>query len=280
MNKKIRLELLMIIVGSFIFSVAINIFVIPNNFGEGGITGTTIILYYLYEWSPGLVSFILNGLLIAVGYKFLDKKTTIYTIIAVIAISLFLHFTENWTIQSNQDILNALFGGVIVGVGLGLILRSGGTIAGSTILAKITQKYLGWSVSYGLLFFDLVVVFCSYFIIGMEKLMFTILMLYIATKVMDFIIEGLNTKKAVTIITKNPDEIAKQVNEQINRGVTVFNGYGFYTKNSKEILYVIINKQQLVELKNIIKSIDQTAFVTIHDVRDVFGKGFVDINKN
>ncbi|WP_346235293.1 YitT family protein [Lysinibacillus telephonicus] len=280
MNKKIRLELLMIIVGSFIFSVAINIFVIPNNFGEGGVTGTTIILYYLYEWSPGLVSFILNGLLIAVGYKFLDKKTTIYTIIAVIAISLFLHFTENWTIQSNQDILNALFGGVIVGVGLGLILRSGGTIAGSTILAKITQKYLGWSVSYGLLFFDLVVVFCSYFIIGMEKLMFTILMLYIATKVMDFIIEGLNTKKAVTIITKNPDEIAKQVNEQINRGVTVFNGYGFYTKNSKEILYVIINKQQLVELKNIIKSIDQTAFVTIHDVRDVFGKGFVDINKN
>lgn len=280
MNKKIRLEILLIIVGSFIFSLAINIFVIPNNFGEGGVTGTTIILYYLYEWSPGLVSFILNGLLIVIGYKFLDKKTTIYTIIAVIAISIFLHFTENWTIQSNQDILNALFGGAIIGVGLGLILRSGGTIAGSTILAKITQKYLGWSVSYGLLFFDLVVVFCSYFIIGIEKLMFTILMLYIATKVMDFIIEGLNTKKAVTIITKNPDEIAKQVNEQINRGVTVFNGYGFYTKNSKEILYVIINKQQLVELKNIIKSIDQSAFVTIHDVRDVFGKGFVDINKN
>ncbi len=280
MNKKIALEILIIIVGSFIFSLAVNIFVIPNNFGEGGVTGMTIILYYLYEWSPGLVSFILNGILIAVGYKFLDKKTTIYTIIAVVAISLSLHFTESWTIQSNQDILNALFGGAIVGVGIGLILRAGGTIAGSTILAKITQKYLGWSVSYGLLFFDLIVVFCSYFIIGIEKLMFTILMLYIATKVMDFIIEGLNTKKAVTIITSNPDEIAKQVNEQMNRGVTVYNGYGFYTKKSKEILYVIINKQELVELKNIIKSIDSTAFVTIHDVRDVFGKGFVDINKN
>ena len=278
--KKTSLDVLIIIIGAFIFALAINLFVIPNDLGEGGVTGITIILFYLFQWSPGLVSFIMNAFLLIVGYKFLSRITTIYTIIAVTFHSLFLHLTENWNVSSDEIVINAIFGGVFAGVGIGLIIRVGGTTAGSTILARITNKYLGWSISYGLLFFDIIVAVSSYFIIGAEGLMLTILMLYIGTKVMEFIIEGVNPKKAITIISKEADLIAKQVTVKMDRGVTVFDGHGYYTKDAKEILYIVISKQEVVKLKRIVQSTDSQAFIAIHDVRDVFGEGFVDISKS
>ncbi|MFJ7935591.1 YitT family protein [Sporosarcina sp. NPDC096371] len=278
--KKRVVDLLFLIAGSFIFALAVNVFVIPNALGEGGVTGLTIIAYYLFEWSPGLVNLILNSLLLIVGYNFLSKNTTIYTIIAVLFNSLFLHITSDWRIASDEIIVNTIFGGVFAGIGIGLIIRVGGTTAGSTILASMTHKYLGWSISYGLLFFDLIVAFSSYFIIGAEKLMLTILMLYIGTKVMEYIIEGFNTKKAVTIISKNPDAIAQQVNEIMDRGVTVYSGHGYYSKEKKEILYIVISSPEIIRLKKIVKVADPDAFVAIHDVRDVFGEGFMEIAKS
>jgi len=278
--KKTFIDIIFIIIGALLFALGVNLYIIPNELGEGGVTGITIIAYYLYKWSPGLVNLVLNAILLVVGYKFLSKTTTVYTVIAVVLNSLFLHLTEGWTIASDEIIVNAIFGGVFVGVGIGLIIRVGGTTAGTTILARITNKYFGWSISYGLLFFDLIVVFSSYFIIGPEKLMLTIMMLYIATKVMEFIIEGLNSKKAVTIISTEPDKIAQQVNELMHRGVTVFNGSGYYTKTDKDILYIVISSQEIVKLKKIVKEVDKNAFVAIHDVRDVFGEGFGEISKS
>ncbi|MBQ6447906.1 YitT family protein [Cytobacillus oceanisediminis] len=277
--KKYGKDILVIIFGSFLFALAVNLFVIPNDLGEGGVTGVAIIAYYLFKWSPGIVNFTLNSILLIIGYKFLSKQMIVYTIIAVFFNSLFLHLTESWTIYSDELFVNVIFGGVFAGVGIGLIIRVGGTTAGSTILAKLTNKYLGWSISYGLLFFDLLVVFASFFLIKAEGVMLTIIMLYVGTKVMEFVIEGVNPKKAVTIISSHPTEIADQVNEQLNRGVTVLSGHGYYTKDEKEILYIIINKQEVVKLKKIVKQTDENAFITIHDVRDVFGEGFIHLSK-
>ncbi|RKP51498.1 YitT family protein [Cohnella endophytica] len=277
--KKRILDIVFIIFGTLLFALAVNLFIIPNDFGEGGVTGITIIFYYLFQWSPGLVSLILNSLLLVVGYKFLDKSTTVYTIIAVVFHSLFLYLTHDLHIESDELIVNAIFGGVFTGVGIGMIIRVGGTTAGSTIIARIINKYLDWNVSYALLFVDLIVVFASYFIIGAQSVMLTIVMLYIATKVMDFIIEGVNPKKAVTIISKEQNRIAEQVNSIMERGVTVIYGRGYYSNSPKELLYIVISKQELSMLKKIVKSIDKEAFITIHDVRDVFGEGFVDISK-
>ncbi|WP_433595631.1 YitT family protein [Lysinibacillus xylanilyticus] len=277
--KKFIMDFLMIAIGALLFALAVNLFVIPNDLGEGGVTGLTIIAYYLFGWSPSIVSFLLNAALLVVGYKFLSRQTTIYTIIAVSLNSLFLHLTESWSISSNEIIVNAIFGGVFAGIGIGLIIRVGGTTAGSTILARMTNKYLGWSISYGLLFFDLIVAFSSYFIIGAEALMLTVIMLYVGTKVMEFVIEGVNPKKAVTIISKKPEEIASHVNGFMNRGVTVLSGHGYYTKEQKEILYIVISKQEVVKLKKIVKEIDTDAFIAIHDVRDVFGHGFIELSK-
>ncbi|MGG0888590.1 YitT family protein [Cytobacillus horneckiae] len=277
--KKYIWDISLIIIGSFIFALAINLFVIPSELSEGGVTGLTIIFYYLFQWSPGLVSFILNSVLLVVGYKFLSKFTVVYTIIAIIAHSLSLHLTAGWTITSDEILVNAIFGGILSGAGIGLIIKVGGTTAGSTILAKMTNKYLGWSISYSLLFFDILVVLGSYFIIGAEKLMITLIMLYVGTKVMELIVEGVNPKKAVTIISKESDSIAQQINKYMDRGVTIMNGQGYYTKQAKEVLYIVISKQEVVKLKKIVETTDKTAFVAIHDVRDVFGEGFHDISK-
>ncbi|MED3963197.1 YitT family protein [Niallia taxi] len=275
--KKYSVDILLLALGSLLFAIAVNVFVIPNDLGEGGVTGLTIISYYLFEWSPSIVSFLLNAVLIVLGLKFLSKQTAIYTIIAVCFNSLFLHVTESWSIPSEEIIVHALFGGVLTGVGIGLIIRVGGTTAGSTILAKIIHKYLGWSVSYSLLILDLIVVFLSYFIIGIEGVMLTIVMLYVATKTMEFILEGANRQKAVTIISAYSKEIAFEVSTRMERGITVISGHGYYTKENKEVLYIVINNQEIIKLKKIIKQIDNEAFITIHDVRDVFGEGFSSI---
>ena len=272
--KKYSVDILLLALGSLLFAIAVNVFVIPNDLGEGGVTGLTIISYYLFEWSPSIVSFLLNAVLIVLGLKFLSKQTAIYTIIAVCFNSLFLHVTESWSIPSEEIIVHALFGGVLTGIGIGSIIRVGGTTAGSTILAKIIHKYLGWSVSYSLLILDLIVVFLSYFIIGIEGVMLTIVMLYVATKTMEFILEGANRQKAVTIISAYSKEIAFEVSTRMERGITVISGHGYYTKENKEVLYIVINNQEIIKLKKIIKQIDNEAFITIHDVRDVFGEGF------
>ncbi|GBG05627.1 membrane protein [Paenibacillus agaridevorans] len=277
--KKLSRDLLILMLGSFLFALAVNVFIIPNELGEGGVTGVTIILYYLFQWSPGLMNLIINALLLLFGYRFLDRQLIVYTIIAVLFNSLFLHLTRDWSIASNEMIVNAIFGGVLTGIGIGIIIQVGGSTAGTTILARIANKYLDWNISYALLFFDLIVVFSSYFIIGAERLMLTIIMLYVATKVMDFIIEGLNPKKAVTIISIHQDQIAERVTLEMDRGVTVLQGKGYYSKEAKEVLYIVITKQELPNLKKIVKATDEDAFLTIHDVRDVFGEGFMKLSK-
>ncbi len=278
--KKTGLDLLVIAIGAFAFALGINVFVIPHELGEGGVVGVTIILYYLFQWSPGWSSLIINMALLAIGYRLLPKKTVVYTLVAVALHSLFLHLTEGWQVASNDLMVNAIFGGAMIGFGIGLIIRRDGTTAGTVIIARLMNKFWGWNISYALLVCDVLVAACSYFIIGAEKLMFTIIMLVVATKIIDLVTTGLNPQKSVTIISKHKDEIARQVNALMDRGVTVVNGQGYYTQSSVDILYVVVSKKELAMLKNIVKATDRDAFLTIHNLQDVFGKGFVDLQRS
>lgn len=275
MKNRILRDMILILAGSFIFATGVNAFIISANLGEGGVTGVSLILLYAFDISPAWSTFILNAILIALGYKFLSKRSTVYTIIAVIAISVFLGLTDSWIVHTNEILINTIFGGFMVGLGIGLIVLSGGTTAGTTILARIAHKYLDVNTSYALLFFDLIVVMFSLTVMPLEKALLTVISLYVGTKVMDFVIEGLNPKKAVTIISQNPDQIAKMIDEQIGRGCTILNGRGYYSKKDTDVLYVVIAKTQLSRTKRMIRKFDENAFVVVHDVRDVLGNGFL-----
>ena len=274
LNKNIK-NILLVILGSFIFSAGVNAFVISGNLGEGGVTGIAIVLYYAFHISPALTNFVANAILIVIGYKFLSKKSTILTIIATVLISVFLSLTESWHVETGNVIINAVFGGTSVGLGIGIIVLAGGTTAGTTILARIANKYLDVSTAYALLFFDLIVVAISLTVLPLSKALVTVISLYIGTKVMDYVIEGLNTKKAMTIISSKPEEVAKAIDEQVGRGLTILNGHGYYSREEKDVLYVVVAKTQVTRAKRIIKKIDKNAFLVIHDVRDVYGHGFL-----
>ena len=274
MNKTIR-DIILVMIGSFIFSAGINAFVISGNLGEGGVTGIAIVLYYAFHISPGITNFVLNAILIIVGYKYLSKRSTYLTIFATVLMSLFLGLTETWHVETGNVVINAVFGGTCVGLGIGIIVLAGGTTAGTVILARIVNKYLDISTPYALLFFDLIVVLISLTEIPLVKCLVTVMSLYIGTKVMEFVIEGLNTKKAMTIISSRPNEVAKAIDQQVGRGLTILNGHGYYTREEKDVLYVVISKTQVSRAKRIIKNIDENAFLVIHDVRDVYGNGFL-----
>ncbi|HDD0755101.1 TPA: YitT family protein [Staphylococcus aureus] len=274
MNKTVK-DLILVVLGSFIFAAGVNAFIISGNLGEGGVTGLAIILYYAFHISPAITNFLVNAVLIAIGYKFLSKRSMYLTILVTILISIFLSLTESWQVETGNSIVNAIFGGVSVGLGIGVIILAGGTTAGTTILARIATKYLDVSTPYALLFFDMIVVAISLTVIPLDKVLVTVISLYIGTKVMEYVIKGLNTKKAMTIISTNPDKLAKAIDEQIGRGLTILNGHGYYTREEKDVLYVVISKTQVSKAKRLIKQIDKDAFLVIHDVRDVYGNGFL-----
>ncbi|EQC1983235.1 TPA: YitT family protein [Listeria innocua] len=274
MKNKTGWNIAKIIVGALIFSLAVNVFAIPNNLGEGGVTGLTMMLYYLLGWTPAITTFIFNGILLVIGYKFLDRMTIVWTIVAISFTSLFLHFSEPLAFVASQSIVAAIFAGLMMGIGMGLIMNGGGTTAGSAILAKIANKYLGWNTSYALLFFDLIVVIPSVFVIGFENMLFTVVSLYISTKVLDFILEGYNPKKSVTIISDYYEEIAIEIDANLERGITLFNGQGFYMRQDKKILYIVISRDQLLPLTKIVNKYDEKAFFIINDVQSVVGEGF------
>jgi uncharacterized membrane-anchored protein YitT (DUF2179 family) len=265
----------LILIGAFLFAVGVNYFTIPNTLSEGGILGITIVTHYLFHWSPGVVNFVLNAALLVIGYKFFEKRTMVYTIISIAASSGFLFLTEDIGKQLTEDtFLAAIFAGLLVGVGLGLIFRTGGTSGGSTILARLTNQWLGWSIGKGMLIFDIVVVVGSVFIIGVEKTMYTLLVVFVGAKAIDFIVEGLDEKVAVLIISHSPEMVLDNITSKMSRGITVLEGRGGFSGQNKDVLYLVINKQEIVQLKSVINSIDKNAYVTVHNVHEMMGKGY------
>jgi uncharacterized membrane-anchored protein YitT (DUF2179 family) len=268
-------ECLYILFGGLIFSVGINYFTIPNMLSEGGIIGLTVIAHYLFDLSPGMVNFVLNTLLVLVGYKFLEKRAIIYTLFSIFSCSLFMYITEETGKKITDDpLLAAIFAGLLVGGGLGIIFRAGGTSGGTTILAKLANQFLGWSMGKGILLIDIIVVAGSVFIIGLVKAMYTLIAVYIGAKVIDFIVDGLEEKVAVFIISNSPQLVLHRVTNKMSRGITVLEGRGGYTGDNKEVLYIVISRQEVVRLKNMISEIDENAYVTVHQVQEVVGKGY------
>lgn len=266
--------MMLIIIGSFLYATSVNVFTVPNDLAEGGLTGFSLILFYLTKIEPSYTIFICNIVIIAIGYKFLDKKTLNYTLVANGIISVLLLVVTKWEFIPETTLLAPIGSGIFMGAGIGLIMLGHGTTAGSDILAKIMQKYLGINIPTSLLLIDIFIVLPSVFIIGTENVFLTLVNLYIQTKMIDFVLEGLNPRKSIFIISEKYDAIAKQIETQIGRGITLLDGSGHYTGNKKQVLYIIISRREVLSIKRIVEAIDPNAFVTISDVQEVTGEGF------
>ncbi|MEO4053150.1 YitT family protein [Solibacillus sp. CAU 1738] len=283
--KGIRIRnILGIIVGAALFSFGFVHFNMQNQLGEGGFSGITLILYFTMNWDPALMNLILNIPMFIIGWRLLGKKSLIYTLVGTISVSVFLKIFQIYEFQMHlQDdlLLVSLFSGVFIGTGLGIVFRFGGTTGGVDIVARLANKYIGWSMGKTMFAFDMVVILLSWLtFLDARSMMYTLVAVYVGGRVIDFVQDGAYSAKGAIIISNKSKEIANFITEKMGRGVTIFDGYGHFTKEHKDVIYCVVGRNELVRLKSIIHEIDPHAFVSILDVRDVAGEGFtLDDNK-
>lgn len=265
------------LIGAFVSAIAVNCFILESNLGDGGTVGISLALKYAFGWSPALTSLIINTIVIIVGWKFLSTRTAVYTFIANTAISLFLDLTENFSTGIDNFVINAAFGGVFVGVGIGLVIAAGGVIGGTSVIAKMLNKYFDIKTSQGIFLLDGLVVLSFLFVLPLENVLFTIIMIFITERATAFIIEGFNPKKAVTIISDKNENISDKINSFTGRGSTLLKGKGGFGKKETSMLYVVVPQSQVTRVKKLVNEEDDKAFLVIHDVRDVLGSGFINL---
>lgn len=255
-----------------------------NNLAEGGFTGITLLLYFLFHFDPSYTNLLLNIPLFLIGWKLLGRIAFYYTLIGTISVSIFLWLFQRYQIEIPLDgdlMLAALFAGVFIGVGLGIIFRYGGTTGGVDIIARLVRKYVGWPMGRTMFLFDTVVITVSVvFYLSAREAMYTLLAVFIGAKVIDFMQEGAYAAKGAMIISEHNEQIAEKILHEMDRGVTILKGIGSYTKQEKDILYCVIGRREVGRLKQVIITIDPHAFVSVSDVHDVLGEGFtLDENK-
>ena len=272
MHKIIVRNGLQIMLGAFIYAVAITDFLIPHQIGEGGVTGLTTIGYYALNIPPFLTNFVLNGILMLIGFRFLDKKTVGYSIWAVIWISVFLKLPSFLNYHTTQTIIPAIAGGVLMGIAMWLIFRGEGTVAGSTILAKIMNRYFGMKNGTAMLMFDLCVAVPSVLIIGLQNMMLTIIELYVSAVVLNGLLSRFGARKAVTIISNQTAEITAELSTMLHQGITLIIAKGYYHQEKRPMIYIICTDKQVAQIVPLVSTVDPDAFVVVDNVHSVKGE--------
>lgn len=208
----------------------------------------------------------------------LGRRSFIYTVIGTVAVSVFIKVFMKYEVSIHMEgdlFLVALFAGVFIGAGLGIIFRSGGTTGGSDIIARLAHKKYGITMGKTMFAFDAAIILLSWAVyLDYRSMMYTLVALFVGARVIDFVQEGAYSARGAFIVTNFPDEIAVKISESMERGVTVFKGYGHFSKQDREILYCVVGKNEMIRLKNLITSIDPEAFVSMMEVHDVMGEGF------
>jgi uncharacterized membrane-anchored protein YitT (DUF2179 family) len=276
-NKDTLIDVFFIISGSFITSIGINMFLTHAKLLSGGTTGIALIFQYLFKVQAGYIIFLLNIPLLILSWFKLNKRFTIYSVIGAISLSLSLILTHPVSniLNINDNLLYCLYGGGISGIGYGLVFAHKGSVGGFDIISMIIKrKYTNFKIGKIGFIVNLVIVSISSFIFGLTSSLYTLVAMFITSFVLDNVVKGFSLKKLILIITEKPEEIADIIITQLHRGVTNIYGEGVYTKNQKKILYCVIPLSQLPELKTVVKTIDNTAFLTIVDASEVEGKGY------
>lgn len=257
--------------GSVIAAVGLEIFLVPNNIIDGGIVGISIISSYLSKVPIGVFTFVLNIPFLFIGYKQIGKTFVISSIFSITVFSASTFFLHPVPSLTDDVTLASVFGGIILGAGVGLILRYGGSLDGTEIIAIIITKNSLLSIGQLVMGFNIVIFSSAAIFLGWDRALYSMLAYFVAHKAIDIVVEGFDEVKAVTIICDNGEEISEAITARLGRGVTFMEGRGGFTKEKKTILYSVVTRLEISKLRSIIYEKDKNAFVTINDVADVMG---------
>ncbi|MCK1989312.1 YitT family protein [Lysinibacillus fusiformis] len=263
-----------VIVGAAVIAIGFNVFLLPNQVASGGVSGISTILHGLFGWNPGIVQYAFNIPLFIAGVLLLGKKFVIKSFIGTITLPFIVLLTNSWEPWTDNPLLGALFGGIVVGLGIGLVFKGNASTGGTDLLAQIITKYTGLTLGTSVLLIDGIIAISAAVVFDLEKGLYALIGLYVTTKTIDIIQLGFSQSKMVYIITLKQDEVREAIYAEVNRGVTKLQAFGGYTGEARPVLMVVVYQTEFTKLKQLIKSVDPSAFVIVSDAYEVLGEGF------
>lgn len=270
---KIFANIAFLTLGAVITGFALETFLVPNNIIDGGIIGISMIVSHITKMNLGILVLILNAPFILLALQKMGKKFVFQTAYANIILALSINFFHHYKVTGDV-LLATVFGGIILGVGVGLILKNEGSLDGTEILSLLVSKKFGCSVGEFIMGLNLFIYMVAGKVFGWESAMYSIMTYFIASKVIDVVMEGLNSSKSVRIISDDSCAIGQALIEKLDVSVTYLQGIGGYTGQDKDIIYCVISRLELPKMLEIIKDIDPKAFVSVVDVHEVYGGRF------
>ncbi|WP_059105649.1 YitT family protein [Shouchella shacheensis] len=270
----------LVIVGAVIAAASIELFLLPNNIIDGGIIGISLILNSLTNLNFGILVFILNIPFLFFGFKYIGKRFLFFSLTGIVALALaeaVLHQVELEAL-THISLLATIFGGLMLGVGVGIVIRYGGALDGTEIMGLLLMKKLPFTVGECVLVFNIFVFAWASFVYGIDKAMYSVLTYYVAAKTIDAVVEGMDGTKAVMVVSGSYEEMTKAITSKLGRGVTRLKAEGGYRGDQKDVLYVVVTRLEVMPLKNIIYEVDRNAFFTIMDTHESKGSSFKSVH--
>lgn len=271
---RIILRLFLITIGACIYALGLEGFLIPNSFMDGGVTGISIMISSITGGSLSLFLILLNLPFLFFAYKLMGKKFTIFSLYGIIVLSIATALFRDIPAFTDEMLLATIFGGGMLGIGLGIVIRYGASMNGSEILGVLLASKLPFNVSDFIMAFNVIVFICGGFVFGGEAAMYSVLAYMIAAKLMDTIVDGFNELSAFHIITDHVDEMGTAIVRELGKTVTYLSGEGGYSGNRTKIIYVVVSRLEEAQLRDLIDDIDEHAFVSVSTVNEVKGQSF------
>lgn len=271
---KLIKRIIFVPLGALIVAVGLEIFLVPNNIIDGGVIGISILASYLTNINLGILLVLFNLPFFIIGYKHIGKTFAITTLIGDIILGVGVALFHPVPVLTDDLLLAAVFGGLCLGVGVGLVIRHGGSLDGTEILAILFNKGTPFSVGEIVMFMNIFILGSAGFVFGWDRAMYSLIAYFIAYKTIDLTIEGLDQSKSVWIISDQHQEIGDAINARLGRGVTYLNGEGAYSGDDKKIIFTVITRLEEAKVKSIVEDKDESAFLAVGDIHDVKGGRF------
>ncbi|WP_420843746.1 YitT family protein [Listeria costaricensis] len=268
------IEYVYVVLGAAIIALAFNVLLLPNHIASGGVSGISTIVNYLTGWTPAFIQWALNIPLFIAGVFFLGYQFGIKTFIGTMTVPLFVYLTQGLKPWTTEPLVAALFGGVLVGIGLGIVFRGKASTGGTDVVAQILHRYTHLSLGICVALIDGFVVISAMFVFDIESGLYALIGLFATSKTIDLVQVGLNQSKTVFIISNNQEAIREAILFKIDRGITRLSAKGGYTDEDKQILLCVIAQREFSRLKEVVKEIDPNAFVVVMSASEVMGEGF------
>ena len=267
-------SILQVVVGSFLLSLAFQVFLLPNEIISGGISSLSIIINDLTGLKPAVIQYAFNIPLLILSFILLGKDVGIKSLIGSLVFPFFTGLVSGLPALTDDLFLASIFGGVLVGIGVGTVYRGKGSTGGTSTVAQIIEKYAKISMGNAVLLSDVIIIVIGFFVFNLEAILYGIITLIIAGRVVDIVLAGISVQKTVLVISDETEKIRLEILENFDRGVTLFDVRGGYKNEPKEMMMVIIEEREITDLREMIVQKDEDAFVVVMAASEVMGRGF------